>query len=173
MEKKVARQNLYSDIFRQPTRKEIRDFLVKIPLFEGIRKNEILYLVSLMYKRTFNPGEVVFVEGDLGMAMYIILEGNVKILKSVKKGKNQILQEVTSLKRKSFFGEMSLLTQEPRSATASIPSKTTLLCFFKKDLDHVLIKHPHTGLKLMRNLAKVLARRLQDANEHLEELNKR
>lgn len=167
------KQSIYADIFRQPTKKELRDFLIKIPLFKGIRKSEIMYLVGLFYKRTFNAGEVVFVEGDLGHAMYIILEGQVNILKSIKKGRKKVVQEVATLKRKSFFGEMSLLTDEPRSATASIPTQTTLLCFFKKDLDHIISKHPSTGLKLMKNLATVLATRLQTANKHLEEISGR
>lgn len=152
-------RSLYGDIFRLPSRNEVRDFLLTIPLFEKLRRREVSHLAQLMYKRQFNKGEVVFVEGDIGSAMYIIVEGKVSIVKT--KGKQ--MNEVACLTAGSFFGEMALLTDQRRSATAKVSQKATLLCFFKKDLEHILRKHPDMGMRVLRNLSTVLAKRLQHA----------
>ena len=139
---------------------------MNIPLFQGLSKKEISHLGKLMYKRQFKKNEVVFVEGDIGAAMYIIIDGKVSIIKSAGKRK---LEEVACLGPGAFFGEMSLLTDNPRSATGKTKANTTLLCFFKKDLDHVLQKHPPMGLKLMKNMSTVLAKRLNHAIERIED----
>jgi len=158
-------RSLYGDIFRMPSKEEVRDFLIGVPLFGGLKKKEVSHLAKLMYKRQFKKGEVVFVEGDVGSAMYIVLEGRVSIIKS----RGKTLKEVACLSSGSFFGEMALLTDEKRSATAKVTTKTTLLCFFKKDLDHILHKDPAVGLHLMRNLSSVLARRLKHMIERMED----
>lgn len=157
--------SIYGDIFRLPSKEDVRDFLIGVPLFGGLKRKEVSHLAQLMYKRQFNKGEVVFVEGDVGSAMYIILDGKISIIKS--KGKK--LKEVACLSQGSFFGEMALLTDEKRSATAKVITSTTLLCFFKKDLDHILHKDPAVGLHLMRNLSSVLARRLKHMMERMED----
>ncbi|HLC85487.1 MAG TPA: cyclic nucleotide-binding domain-containing protein [Candidatus Nanoarchaeia archaeon] len=156
--------SLYAEIFREPSRQEIRDFLLGIPLFTGLKRSEVGHLARLMFKRTFKEGEIIFVEKDIGSAMYIIMNGKVSILKQAGKK----VKPVAHLSNGSFFGEMALLTDAQRSATARADAKTELLVFFKKDLEHVLEEDPAMGLKLMRKLAEVLAQRLQHAITQLE-----
>jgi len=105
----------------------------------------------------FSGGEVIFKEGDLGDLMFIILEGTVNLTAQAGE-KTQVL---ASLSRGEFFGESALLTDLPRSATASAEDDVTVLPVVRKDLVEGLISDPESALQLVKILILRLRRNLE------------
>jgi CRP-like cAMP-binding protein len=77
------------------------------------------------FTREVKAGEVIFKEGDLGTEMFIIHEGKVEILKQVDGG---VSKPLVAFEKGDFFGEMAILEDLPRTATARAVTDSTLLC---------------------------------------------
>lgn len=103
--------------------------------------------------------EIIFREGDLGTEMYIIQEGKVEILKQFR-GENQ---QLAMLGQGDFFGEMSILEDQPRAATARAATDVTLLQINGTTFDQMLRKNPEVAVRMMRKLS----RRLRDTDKLL------
>jgi CRP-like cAMP-binding protein len=106
-------------------------------------------------------GEDVFREGDLGTEMYIVHAGQVEILKSVE----GVEKQLAVLEKGDFFGEMSLLEELPRAATARAMTDVTLLAINGSTFDQMLRGNPEIGVRMMRKLS----RRLREADRILRE----
>jgi CRP-like cAMP-binding protein len=111
--------------------------------------------------RRFHSGEYVFREGDLGTEMYVVHEGRVEILKTVADEKHQI----AVLEKGDFFGEMSLLEELPRNATARALVDTTLIEINGAMFDRMLRRNPEIAVRIMRKLS----RRVRQADEALQQ----
>jgi hypothetical protein len=103
--------------------------------------------------------EIIFREGDLGTEMYIIQEGKVEILKQFR-GENQ---QLAVLGQGDFFGEMSILEDQPRAATARALTDVGLLQINGTTFDQMLRKNPEVAVRMMRKLS----RRLRDTDKLL------
>lgn len=112
--------------------------------------------------RACAPGEVIFAEGDQGELMYVVLEGEVEILKNAQAGSTKVL---TTLGKGEFFGEMALIDSSFRSATAKAKGKTLLLVMNEQVFDSYILSNPEFASKMIRNLAK----RLRGANKLIEQ----
>ena len=111
------------------------------------------YLVDL------KDGEFVFREGDLGTEMYIIHEGKIEILNRMG-GKDVVL---AVLEKGDFFGEMSVLEDLPRAASARALTDTRLLKINGSTFDQMLRDNPEVAVRMMRKLS----RRLRETDELL------
>jgi CRP/FNR family cyclic AMP-dependent transcriptional regulator len=109
------------------------------------------------YVKSYPPDTVVFKEGEAGIEMFVIVEGEVEIRKSTSQESAKTLIE---LKKGDIFGEMSLIERKPRSATAVTTQATRLLCITEELFDSVLQKNPDFSRKIIR----VLSERLRRAN---------
>ncbi len=107
-------------------------------------------------------GEHVFREGDLGTEMYIIREGRIEILQESPEGSEQL----AVLEKGDFFGEMSLLEELPRSASARALSDVQLVRVDGSTFDKMLRSNLEIAVRIMRKLS----RRLRQADEMLREL---
>jgi CRP-like cAMP-binding protein len=110
----------------------------KSPLFEVLADDERDALVGEMEVETHDEGSVVLNEGDPGTSMYVIASGAVKVYTRSKGGTLYLAQ----LGEGDFFGEVSVLTGKPRTATITAAQRTELLCLDKSKLDGVLAKFP-------------------------------
>ncbi|GIS54403.1 hypothetical protein Ct9H90mP29_14450 [bacterium] len=97
--------------------------------------------------------------------MYVILDGAVEI-KDPESG-----TIFASLETGDFFGELALLDEEPRSASAHAIQPSRLIGFFRTDLLTLMKIYPELGNKIMLNLARVLGERLRKTNEELARSN--
>lgn len=104
----------------------------------------------------FPGGSTIFSEGDLGTEMFIIQQGAVEILKQFR-GEEQQLAE---LDQGDFFGEMSILEDLPRTATARAKGDCQLLRINGTTFDSMLRKNPEIAVRMMRKLS----RRLRDTD---------
>ncbi len=112
------------------------------------------------YTLELKEGEYIFREGDLGTEMYIINEGKVEILNEVG-GEEQLL---AVLEKGDFFGEMSVLEDLPRAASARALTDVRLLQINGSTFDQLLQGNPEIAVRMMRKLS----RRLRDADEMMK-----
>jgi len=109
------------------------------PLFENMSDEERAAVISQMVLETFETDEIVIREGDAGSSLYVIVTGTVKVF-----GRNPVGKPVylADLGEGDFFGEVSVLTGRPRTATISAATRSELLRLDKDKLDAIIEKHP-------------------------------
>ncbi len=107
-------------------------------------------------------GETIFLEGDLGTEMFIILDGQVRIEKRLRGGTHVL----STLDKGDFFGEMGVLESAPRSADAVAQTETRLLAITGSRFDEMIRKNPEIAVRIIRKYAM----RLREANGLLEKL---
>ncbi|MBN2510179.1 MAG: cyclic nucleotide-binding domain-containing protein [Spirochaetales bacterium] len=141
---------------------EILQRLIRIPLFSAIKKNDeyMNLLVAISTIRKYRKGEMIIKEGDIGAEMYIVLSGNVEILKRTRAGDDYT---VTKLKAEHnvFFGELALIDDDKRSATVIASSDSEFLVMTKEDFISLGDRHPAVGLPVTREIAKIISSRLR------------
>ncbi len=142
------------------------DILRKISLFKHMSDSEIDVLTNQLTEKTFEEGEVIVQEKNNGREMYIIVEGEVQVLLQ----REDTLLVLAKLSPGGFVGDMSLLTDLPRSATVKTLTKAKMLVFKKDTLDSIMIKFPATAAKFLKALSEELCERIQNANENVETL---
>ncbi|MBI2384580.1 MAG: cyclic nucleotide-binding domain-containing protein [Elusimicrobia bacterium] len=138
-----------------------KEFLRSLEIFKDLRDRELGYLVSALHSRTYREGEIVFVEGDIGRALFVLESGAVELTRP-SPGETPVL--LYRLKPGDFFGEMALLESLPRTATATATEKTRLHLLYKSKLDSLLQSEPRIGVTIMRHLARLLSARLRRMN---------
>jgi CRP/FNR family cyclic AMP-dependent transcriptional regulator len=164
--------HLWGNIFKEKSedQRDIGILLKKIPLFAELRKGELKQIVRLIHSRQYQSGEVIFWEEEPGVGMYIIQKGEVGIYKDYAKADQR---ELARLEPGDFFGEMALLEDDWRSATAVALSETHLFGLIHPDLFDLFGRKPELGVKLLSTLANILARRLRKTNQDLQRLTKK
>src|SRR5438309_8070094 len=90
-----------------------RKFLQRVSLFQGISRREFGHLFQALISRAYAPGEILFHEGDVGRALFILESGHVEISRRSLDGG---VMRVVALNPGDYFGEMSLLDERPRTA---------------------------------------------------------
>ncbi len=159
---------IWGNIFRLGPRKEsLAEILQNVPLFRDLSPKELRTLERVVHIRTYQAGEFVFVETEPGAGMYVIRAGHVDIVLKHKSGNPLLLAE---LEPGDFFGEMALLGDTSRSATAIAREPSQLIGFFHPDLVEIINLHPAMGAKISFGLAKTLAERLRYTNNQLRDI---
>src|SRR5436309_14376790 len=142
----------------------IMDTLANVPLFTGLRPPELEALAQKVRQRRFREGEAIFHRDDPGAALYVILNGRVKIHNEGADGTDVI---ITVFKSGDFFGEISLLDGSERSADASTVEPTELLMLTRSDLADVIDRHPRMAMNMLASLAT----RLRNSTSSIETLS--
>ena len=153
-------KSLYNNEFRL-------DMAAKRGLFQEQRLSslEINLLSTLSHERRYNPGEVIFHEGEQGDEMFVILSGTVLISKFIPGAGDEAL---TFLGRGDYFGEMALIDSEPRSAGARAHDDgVTVLSIPREVVDGLLNIERVSSLRLLRLLCSMVALRLRESNGKL------
>jgi CRP/FNR family transcriptional regulator, cyclic AMP receptor protein len=135
-----------------------RKFLQRISLFQGISRREFGHLFQALVTRPYAPGEILFHEGDVGRALFILESGHVEI--SVRAGDGG-MRRIAVLNPGDYFGEMALLDDRPRTATAAAMEPVKVHLLYKADLEKLVRNVPHIGAAIMTHLAILLAARLR------------
>ncbi len=147
--------------FIDPRFERKKEFLRSLDIFKELNDRELGYLVSALHSRTYREGEVVFVEGDIGRALFVLETGAVELTRQSAGPRPESLYQ---LKPGDFFGEMALLESLPRTATATATEKCHLHLLYKSKLDALLHSEPRIGVTIMRHLARLLSARLRRMN---------
>lgn len=137
------------------------DTLKNLPLFHDLSVSQTEKIFSLMQHRQVDVGELLVKQDEYSNEFFIILDGEVEIIKRTKDGTEE--EKIATLKKDAVIGEMRLVESKPRSATVKATKPTQLLELnideLKKTADSVLIT------QLTANLAKELSNRLRETNE--------
>ena len=159
---------IWSYFFRPPQEKKANLELLKaLPVFANLSTGELILVERVLHERQYGTGEIVFNEGEPGAGMYIVKKGEVSITKRIAGEKSLHLAMIPE---KSFFGEIALLDEIPRSASAISATDTVLFGFSKPDLENILERNSRLGSKIVMNLSRLVNQRLIKANENLEKL---
>jgi CRP-like cAMP-binding protein len=154
--------SIWGNVFGKKERvvRSIETVLKNVPIFSTLEKRELRNVTFIVHEREYAPGEYVFFQNDPGLGMYVIKEGEVSIkLENPEK-------ELARLREGSFFGEIALMDESPRSASAVAVTKCQLIGFFRPDLFKLIEKNPQTGLKIVMKLAQIIGERLRVANQN-------
>ncbi len=127
--------------------------LREVPLFEQIPSAELARIAEIADELVVAAGQAVFAEGDFGDALFVIADGRVRIVKGSR--------VIATLEKASYFGEMSLLDGEPRSAGAVAETDSLLLCISQKDFHTILARHFDAALAVIRTLSRRVRAQLQ------------
>ncbi len=159
----MAASPFWQNLFRpdQKQKKHVCELWLATPIFSGVSTGQCQQLVNDMAIRRYENTEAVFKLGDVGIGTGLIISGSVRICMGEK-----ILAQ---LEEGDFFGEVALVIEAPRTATAIAAGDTQIVFFLRPQLESLLSRSPRQGAKIMQNLAKVMANRLGSTNTLLEQ----
>lgn len=144
--------NEIARIVSESTSQRILDSLHKVPLFEGLEDEDLQRIADVSTTHALEVDEVLFEEGEEGDAFYVVLRGGVAMLKRSAGG----AQEKLAIARDGdTFGEMALLNQTPRSATARAVEKSHLLAVSREAFED-LLGGENLAVRLLRGLSRAL-----------------
>lgn len=130
-----------------------------IPLFSDLTTQEFIAVAILLVRRVAKVGEVIVREGDPGDSMFIVSTGEVRA--TVLRNGQQL--PVATMRDGDFFGEMAVLSGEPRTATVTAVKATELLELSRENLREICSRHPHVEAKIRlaydERMARSAARR--------------
>jgi CRP/FNR family cyclic AMP-dependent transcriptional regulator len=154
--------------FEHVSLKERQERLSKISLFEDLLKENsaIEILAKLFVEKDFEKGSFILTEAKSGNELYILVHGEVTVLKSTPDGENYPVAILKS-ENNIFFGEGGLLEDEARSASIRADSRCQCLILDKKHFDTFCAEHADWALPIIRRVAQKVHSRLRKANQDM------
>ncbi len=143
------------------------DSIKNLSLFKDLAPAELENLSTLIFEKNYSKGSTLFVEGMTGEVLYLVKSGSVQILKKLDNHQETAL---ATLKAGEFLGEMSLIDNRPRTATARVAEESVLLVMTKKAFNAMMEKHPSVALKVLLVFLKVANERVRKANEAFKQI---
>ena len=141
--------------------KEEVDILRNIPLFAKLEPAKLKLLAFTSERLTYDSGEALFKQGDMGDAAYIIVDGSAEVLIEAPTGPIRVAE----LARNAIVGEIAILCDVPRTATVKAQSRLVTLRIAKETFFRLLTEFPQIAIEIMRELAA----RLEHTNAQLRE----
>ncbi|MBX7116100.1 MAG: cyclic nucleotide-binding domain-containing protein [Myxococcaceae bacterium] len=126
-------------------------FLKSIDLFSQIPGEDLAQVALISTEENRDQGEEIFAEGESGDALYLVIEGKVRVHRQ-----DRVIAE---LGERECFGEVAILDAAPRSATVTSVTDTSLLKISREDFQEIMAEKPEIAMGII----KVLSRRLRDA----------
>lgn len=139
------------------------ELLRNIPLFAKLEPSKLKLLAFTSERITYEQDQVLFNQGDVGDAAYIIVEGAAKVMVDTPDGEI----EVAALGRNDFVGEIAILCDVPRTATVRASAKTITLRITKDLFFRLVAEFPEMSVEIMRELASRLEHTTQQLREAL------
>jgi CRP-like cAMP-binding protein/CO dehydrogenase nickel-insertion accessory protein CooC1 len=138
----------------------VTDLLRTMDIFEALPAQELETIAQLLRERRLGEAEVLCRQGDPGDALFIVTGGRIRLSTHDPSGNEKVLTYFTD---GQFFGEMSLLTGAPRSATATAETDSQVLVLDKRAFDQLLA----SDAQIMREMLKVVSQRTLHTNQQL------
>ncbi|MEF3279706.1 MAG: cyclic nucleotide-binding domain-containing protein [Elusimicrobiota bacterium] len=136
-------------------------FLSGIALFKGIKRKDLLYILESIYEKKYLKGESLFIEGDIGRALFIVYSGRIGLYKR-NTSENILFSEVGT---GDFIGEMALLEEMPRTLSAIAIEESIVFMLYKTNIESMNHTKPKIASQINYNLAKILSSRLRGVIE--------
>ena len=127
--------------------------LNEISFFDDVPEQDLAEIAAITIENYFEPGDIIIEENSMADAFFIIYKGKIEILKKFEDGEEVVLGVYSD---GEFFGEMSILDEGPRSATARAVDPTTILQVSYQDFERVLAFAPQIAYAIMKELSNRL-----------------
>ena len=158
----VIRSSFWANLFKTPTVKsELEEVFLSMPPFQNINSKFIKLLMKVVHNRVYAPNELIFSQNDPGIALYIIIHGEVLITRD----ENGDRFDMALLSHGDFFGELALLDESRRSASAIAMKDSQIAVIFRPDLDEFVEAYPKEGVNILRGISTIIATRLRNLNQ--------
>jgi diguanylate cyclase (GGDEF)-like protein len=141
--------------------------LADIPTFSELNKNELITMGQILQSVYVNKDDIIFKEGDTGDNMFILLSGFLSAYGAQADGKQRWLFDI---KPGDFFGEMSLIAHEPRSATVYAKTNSILLMLTVVDFFNFIDEYPMISYKILKAISSVQNQWLNQSSKTYSDL---
>lgn len=135
-----------------------------VQLFSSLAEHAVSQVSAIAHEEAHRSGDILFRHGDVGDKLYLILEGRVRVGRTVP-GMGE--EALAVLGPGEVFGEMALLVETPRSADATAHSQCRLLAITKEDFDDLLFRDKALAYEVLWSTVSLLASRLASTNDKL------
>jgi len=132
-----------------------RELLQRVSIFAGLDDATLASLERLVVERPYPRDSVIVSQEDRGDALFVVSDGKVKVVLYGRSGREVIL---SVFKPGDFFGEMSLLDNQPRSANVIAVETSTLLVLERRAFSDYLAAHPQVALNVLAEMSRRLRR---------------
>jgi CRP-like cAMP-binding protein len=139
---------------------EVVELLARVPVLSTLMGDDLERIADLAVPRTFEPGQVVFREGDASDTCYIVRSGRARAVREHVGGRTITL---ATFGPGDIFGELALFEDERRSATVEAIEPTSVVAVLGPDMRRLMVEHPGISARLVI----ALGRRLRETNERL------
>lgn len=139
------------------------DKIKKIPLFNAVDDKTMSELTEIITIRKYKKGMLIFVEGEIGDALYFVNSGLVKLSKTMEDGREQVLHYV---KEGDIFAEILLFDKGPFPATAEVMADSEIGIIHNSELEKFLFNHPKATVQILA----VMSKRLRQAQQQIRDL---
>ncbi|MEK6264671.1 MAG: Crp/Fnr family transcriptional regulator, partial [Clostridium sp.] len=127
----------------------------KVPIFSFLSDDELIKIIDMTGHKVYKKGDMLCSQGEKSDTLFIINEGQVKISKLTKEGKEQIVHIFTG---GDFFGELSLFSSDELfNFDAYAISNVKICTLTKQDMDKIIMSNPEISLKLLKVISKRLS----------------
>ncbi|SPP99029.1 Crp/Fnr family transcriptional regulator [Bradyrhizobium vignae] len=147
---------------------DLKAFLLATPFFGGLSDASLDFLMSMLVERRFDAGATVVVEGEPGRSMFIVRSGRLAVSKRANSG---IVIPISVLEPGDFFGEMTLIEMQNRSATVVAEATTVLYELTAQKLYACYKADIHAYVIVLQNINRELCRRLRRADDRFAALS--
>ncbi len=139
---------------------EIVELLGRVPVFSTLDHDDLERIGRLAVPRTFEPGQIVFREGDASDTCYIVRSGRARAVRNHSDGRTITL---ATFGPGDIFGELAMFEDELRSATVEAVQPTGVVALLGPDMRRLMVEHPEISIRLVA----ALGRRLRETNDRL------
>ncbi|MDP6033215.1 MAG: Crp/Fnr family transcriptional regulator [Candidatus Marinimicrobia bacterium] len=140
------------------------DHLRNVPIFTDLSDSDLTKIATKMVSREYEKGQIILLEESMGETFFIITRGTVKVTRLSDDGREVIL---AMLGESDFFGEMSLLDGEGRSANIVVNENAEVMTLSRRDFLECLESYPKIAIALLEELAV----RLRKSDQQIESLS--
>lgn len=148
-------------------RADLLTFLPSIALFGGLEEPTLNRIIDMLTPHELQPGAEVCKQGEIGRSMFVVRRGEVAVSRQTESGRRI---RMVRLGPGEFFGEMTLIDVQKRSATITVEQPTLLYSLGNKELLKLYQDDVSGYVMVIQNLCRELSRRLRTTNARLSEL---
>ena len=139
---------------------EIVELLGRVPVFSTLEQDDLGRIAQLAVPRSFEPGQIVFREGDASDTCYVVRSGRARAIREHADGRTITL---ATFGPGDIFGELAMFEDELRSATVEAVQHTSVVAVLGPDMRRLMVEHPEISMRLVI----ALGRRLRETNDRL------
>jgi CRP/FNR family transcriptional regulator, cyclic AMP receptor protein len=160
------------------SKQKIKEFLKGVHILSDLKDDELDSMIIIVKPVEIPAQRMIIKEGDIGDSMYLFAEGQVNVTKNLtlklgQKGFSRAEKSMVRLdsKKVSFFGDMAMFEDAPRSATITASTKCLLYEIKRQDFEALCSQNPEMGYKILRKIVTVLCARVRKGNQDVLKLS--